>query len=96
MDLCLKQSFFCLAQIKKNLTDFLFCIIITENFNLAITDDRPYGCRRWQDLFSVVVQVKLKTSSYIHVTEELLSFFFFFFFFFFFVNLSLIVFLGSD
>ena len=34
----------------------------TGNFNLATTDDRPYGCHRWQDLFSASVQVKIRNT----------------------------------
>ena len=49
----LKTELFCLAQIIENVTDFLFCTIITENFNLAITDDR-------QELFSFSAFVQLK------------------------------------
>ena len=38
---------------------FFIFHIITGNFNLTVTDDRPYGCHRWQDLSSVFVQSQI-------------------------------------
>ena len=60
VDLWLKQSFLHACHRSQNITDFLFYIIITGNFNLAITDDRQYGFHRWQDVFAVFVQFRIK------------------------------------